>query len=215
MKALTLALALSTALVVPALAQNDTTQQQPMTTQQQTTAPAASSTAGGGQFITQAQQGEIRGSKLVGVNIYNNNDENVGEVNDLILDKSGNIKAIVIGVGGFLGIGEKNVALPFDAIQWVDTPRASVAATNPPAAGTGMGAGTPANDTAATGAAGTATGMANNAGNAAGTAATDATGAVAGANPVANRDYPDHGMINMSKDQLNNAPKFQYLSEAR
>jgi hypothetical protein len=78
-----------------------------------------------------------------------------------------------------------------------------------------MGVGTAANDPAATGAGGTATGMANNAGNAAGNAATDATGAVSGGNATANRDYPDHGMINMSKDQLNNAPKFQYLSDAR
>jgi sporulation protein YlmC with PRC-barrel domain len=55
-------------------------------------------------------QGEWRASKVVGLNVYNSKDENVGSINDLLTDKSGAIKTVVIGVGGFLGMGEKNVA---------------------------------------------------------------------------------------------------------
>ena len=71
--------------------------------------------------MTQAQKGQYRASKFIGVNIYNNSDENVGEVNEIIVDKDGTIQAVVIGVGGFLGIGEKDVALPFKSIKWMDT----------------------------------------------------------------------------------------------
>jgi sporulation protein YlmC with PRC-barrel domain len=44
---------------------------------------------------------------------------NLGNVNDLVLDANGNVVAVVIGVGGFLGIGEKQVAVPFSALQQV------------------------------------------------------------------------------------------------
>jgi PRC-barrel domain len=129
----------------------------------------------------------------------------------VMVDKDGSIRAVVIGVGGFLGIGEKNVALPFKSIQWVDTPRATAAATNPPATTTTPATGTnAANTTANTGLTGT-TGTTGTTG-AAGTGV-DATGTVAAANM--NRDYPDHGMINMTKDQLQNAPEFKYFSEAQ
>src|SRR5947209_20544660 len=67
-------------------------------------------------------QGDWLASKVVGVNVYNNNNENVGSINDLLMDKSGNIKAVVIGVGGFLGMGEHLVAVSFDKIKFVDEP---------------------------------------------------------------------------------------------
>ena len=63
-----------------------------------------------------------RSSKVVGLNVYNDNNESVGSINDLLLDKSGNIKAVVLGVGGFLGMGEHLVAVPFDKIKFVDAP---------------------------------------------------------------------------------------------
>ena len=67
-------------------------------------------------------QGDWRASKVVGLNVYNDNNENVGSINDLLTDKSGNIKAVVIGVGGFLGVGEHLVAVPFDKIKFVNEP---------------------------------------------------------------------------------------------
>ena len=67
-------------------------------------------------------QGNWRASKVVGLNVYNDKNESLGSINDLLTDKSGNIKAVVIGVGGFLGVGEHLVAVPFDKIKFVTEP---------------------------------------------------------------------------------------------
>jgi len=49
--------------------------------------------------------------------VYDNRDNKVGDVNDLLLDDGGKINAVIIGVGGFLGVGEKNVAVPFSSLK--------------------------------------------------------------------------------------------------
>ena len=67
-------------------------------------------------------QGNWRASKLVGLSVYNDSNESLGSINDLLTDKSGNIKAVVIGVGGFLGVGEHLVAVPLDKIKFVNEP---------------------------------------------------------------------------------------------
>lgn len=69
--------------------------------------------------------GDWRASKVVGLNVYNDQNDNVGSINDLLMDKSGNVKAAVLGVGGFLGMGEHLVAVPFDKIRFVDQPVSS------------------------------------------------------------------------------------------
>jgi sporulation protein YlmC with PRC-barrel domain len=58
-----------------------------------------------------ARPADTRASKLIGQEVYNLNNENIGEVSDLIIDNGKTIKAIVVSVGGFLGLGERNVAL--------------------------------------------------------------------------------------------------------
>jgi len=68
------------------------------------------------------KQGEWRASKLVGVNVYNNSNEKIGDINDLILDSSGRVANVVIGVGGFLGMGEHNVAVAFDQLKFSTQP---------------------------------------------------------------------------------------------
>lgn len=70
-------------------------------------------------FIAEQGPGEWRGAKLVGTEIYNENSERIGEVNDMLVADSGHVVAVVIGVGGFLGLGEKNIAVPFQSIEWV------------------------------------------------------------------------------------------------
>ena len=60
-----------------------------------------------------------RASKLEGVNVYNQQDEHVGDISEVLIDKDGKVEAVVIGVGGFLGIGQRDVAVPFNALQWV------------------------------------------------------------------------------------------------
>src|SRR5437870_13864141 len=80
-----------------------------------TAAPAAASD-------TSSFKGNWRSSKLVGLNVYNDSNESLGSINDLLTDKSGNIKGVVIGVGGFLGVGEHLVAVTFDKVKFVDDP---------------------------------------------------------------------------------------------
>src|ERR1700704_111419 len=75
-------------------------------------------------------QGTWRASKLVGLNVYNDNNESLGSINDLLTDKSGNIKAVIIGVGGFLGVGEHLVAIPFEKVKFVNEPVAYTGAAN-------------------------------------------------------------------------------------
>lgn len=62
-------------------------------------------------------------SNIIGQTVYNSaaeDGENIGSVNDLVVASDGNIEAIVVGVGGFLGIGEKNVALEYDLVEWAE-----------------------------------------------------------------------------------------------
>src|SRR5215218_2688183 len=99
-----------------------------------TTAPPAGSTAAPaqmstGNWMTQEQPGQWRASKLEGLDIYNQNNEKIGDISELLVDSSGKIQAIVVGVGGFLGIGERDVAIPFDQIKLVNEPRAVATAT--------------------------------------------------------------------------------------
>jgi sporulation protein YlmC with PRC-barrel domain len=50
-------------------------------------------------------------------NVYDNSNHTIGDVRDLVLDQSGNVTKAVIGVGGFLGIGQKEVAIPFKDLK--------------------------------------------------------------------------------------------------
>jgi len=134
-----------------------------------------------GQFISAASPGDWRASKLVGVGIYGPNEESIGKVDDVIVDSSGATKAVVIGVGGFLGMGKKDVAMPFSEIKWSDKPAEKVVTAD-----TTMPAG----------------------------------GAMRPAAPLpavsaAVYDYPDHGTVTLTKDQLKAAPDFKYASAAK
>jgi sporulation protein YlmC with PRC-barrel domain len=143
-------------------------------------------------------QGDWRASKLVGVRVYNNNNENVGSINDLLMDKNGTIKAVVIGVGGFLGMGEHLVAVPFDKIKFVDEPVAYASESAPNATGT-----TP-NRPAST----TTTGAAPIAPTRPPTTATTPP-----TTSVPKSDwYPDHAVFNATKNELKAMPEFRYSS---
>ena len=62
-------------------------------------------------------------TNIIGKTVYNGTGdeaENIGSVNDLVIGPDGEIKAIVVGVGGFLGLGQKNVALEYDLVEWAE-----------------------------------------------------------------------------------------------
>ena len=79
---------------------------------QQTPPPEASPSA------TQTQtDNDFRSTQLVGANVYNAANEDIGEIEDIIFDSGGSVSAVVVSVGGFLGIGEKYVAMPFKSLK--------------------------------------------------------------------------------------------------
>ncbi len=60
---------------------------------------------------------ELRTSKIVGTKVYNNANENIGSVEDIVLKPDGTMDEVVLSVGGFLGIGDKYVAVPFSDLK--------------------------------------------------------------------------------------------------
>ncbi|MFD1745841.1 PRC-barrel domain-containing protein [Rhizobium helianthi] len=72
--------------------------------------------AASGEYLTQQSETQISANDYIGKPIYNSENNSIGDVNDLILEQNGGIVAAVVGVGGFLGIGEKDVAVPMSKI---------------------------------------------------------------------------------------------------
>ncbi len=78
---------------------------------------AQAAPAAGSNYLTEQADDQIAASTYIGQSVYNSADESIGEINDVIFTKDGSVEAAIIGVGGFLGIGEKNVAVPLDTIN--------------------------------------------------------------------------------------------------
>lgn len=72
------------------------------------------------QLITNLPSNALPISDYYNQNVYDRQDNKIGDVNDILLDREGKVNAVIIGVGGFLGAGEKNVAVPFNALQMTD-----------------------------------------------------------------------------------------------
>ena len=150
-----------------------------------TTTDKAGATTTTSAATTSSFQGDWRASKMAGLSVYNDKNESVGSINDLLTDKSGTIKAVIIGVGGFLGVGEHLVAVPFDKVKFVTEPVAYTSASGSADVGTRPpGAAPPA----------TTTGAANT------------TPPATKPNPW----YPDHAVYNATKDELKAMPEFKY-----
>ena len=137
--------------------------------------------------MSSSYKGTWRASKMVGLNVYNDSNESLGSINDMLTDKSGNIKAVVIGVGGFLGVGEHLVAVPIDKVKFVNEPVAYTSSNAAPGAGGGAGGARPGSTTT--------------------------TGAATAPAPKANPWYPDHAVFSATKDQLKSMSEFKYSTE--
>jgi sporulation protein YlmC with PRC-barrel domain len=131
-------------------------------------------------------QGNWRASKMVGLSVYNDKNESVGSINDFLADKNGKLVAVVIGVGGFLGVGEHLVAVPFEKVKFSSEPIVYTGAANAPNPGAGNTR--PPGSNTTTG------------------AATTAPAAASKPNPW----YPDHAVFNATKDELKAMPEFKY-----
>jgi hypothetical protein len=89
-------------------------------------APAFAQTASSPGAISQQQSGEYLADDVIGASVRNAQNETIGSVSDLVIDHEGKIKAAVVSVGGFLGIGDKHVALPWSGVKLqADTRNAS------------------------------------------------------------------------------------------
>ena len=136
-------------------------------------------------FVTSQEQTQWRAPKLIGVAVYGSDGKEIGKIDDLLMDHSGATQTAVIGVGGFLGIGKKDVGVPFSAIQWKMESRNAPAASQPPAnpaalaPAAGGGQQPPAKETDP--------------------AATEAS-----------QGYPDKAVLNVTMAELKAAPDFHY-----
>ena len=142
--------------------------------------PAAAST----KFMTVLASDQMRGSKLMGVDVYGSDNAKIGDIDEVILDRDGKIQAVVIGVGGFLGIGRKDVAFPFSELTFVDEPPRTAAA---PAAGVTA----PANPNEPA-----------------------TTGSTATTTTTENDGVPDRATVKMTKADLQSAPEFHYSARS-
>jgi len=68
-------------------------------------------------FIQKPEARDWRASKLIGASVLGPDNKSIGDINELLIAEDGSVEAVVVGVGGFLGIGEKNVAISFDALN--------------------------------------------------------------------------------------------------
>jgi hypothetical protein len=84
----------------------------------------ANSAAGGG-FVQNQHATDWRGSKLIGSIVYGPDNASIGSVSDVLIGNDSQVRAVVIGVGGFLGVGEKDVAIPLDALNIARKPESS------------------------------------------------------------------------------------------
>lgn len=137
--------------------------------------PAMAQTSGGSMSRSDSQEinasttGQWQASQLINLNVYNDQNEKIGDIKELMMDKSGKIDQVVVGVGGVLGIGERDVAIKFSELKFSDQPVPSSSA------------------------------LSNRATTGAGSSASSHE-----------KNYPDHAILNMTKDQLKSMPQFNY-----
>jgi sporulation protein YlmC with PRC-barrel domain len=104
---------LASVMIVPAFAQSNP----PASTAHP--APAATSTT---TTTNKVFSDQWRASKLIGLNVYNEQNEKLGDISELLVDKSGKVEGVVIGVGGFLGMGQHDIKVDMAKLKFVDEP---------------------------------------------------------------------------------------------
>jgi len=93
----------------------------PVSAQQDSSAPVAGRTTLGTSKMDVIAEG-WRASKLIGATVYNDANERVGKIGDLIIAPDGSISVAVLDVGGFLGVSTRHVAIPVEQFSQI-TPR--------------------------------------------------------------------------------------------
>ncbi|HLH96025.1 MAG TPA: PRC-barrel domain-containing protein [Xanthobacteraceae bacterium] len=84
---------------------------------QNTTQTPVTSAGGGAKIMTTLPADATTITNFYKQSVYDPSDNKIGDISDLLIQKDGKVVAVMIGVGGFLGVGEKDVAIPFDAMR--------------------------------------------------------------------------------------------------
>jgi sporulation protein YlmC with PRC-barrel domain len=124
------AVAMSVAMALPAFAQerpadprnspfaqNAPAQREPARESPLAAAAAETPKAGSAQIMTSVPPQSITVADWYKQSVYDPSNNKIGEIMDVLLSQDGKVNALIIGVGGFLGMGEKDVAVPFDAVK--------------------------------------------------------------------------------------------------
>lgn len=120
MKKLMLGTALSSLLIATALAQAPSGSSSGSTSASPPSSSASSTSgSGAGNFISSQKPDQLLATKFKGTDVIGADDQKIGDVSDILFDKDGKIEAYVVSVGGFLGMGAKEVAMPPNAFQIV------------------------------------------------------------------------------------------------
>jgi sporulation protein YlmC with PRC-barrel domain len=128
-----------------------------------------------------AKSGMWRSSKLIGLNVYNDQNEKLGDISEILLDKQGKVEGVIIGVGGFLGMGQRDIKVDMAKLKFVDEPAKTTSNATTTTTTTGAGTQRPIATTTTT------------------TASND------------KKWYPDHAVLSgATKDQLKAMPEFKY-----
>lgn len=172
-------LAATALLSTTALAQAPAPSKEPAPAAQSSSTPRAESEA---KPVETQSSNEWRASKVIGLYVYNDANERLGSIEDLLTDSSGKVTKAVIGVGGVLGIGASDVAVNFDQLKFVNEPMRTTSTA--PAGGSNSRPG--------------------------GTVGT--TGTTATTTPAKPSINPDHAKLSMTKEQLKAMPQFKYAN---
>jgi len=188
--------------------------------------PAPTQPVGSGQVMTQMPQGLMRGSQLMGIDVYGADNQKIGDIDEVLVDRQGKIHGLVVGVGGFLGIGQKDVAIPFDQVQWLSTQEVQASAGQA-SSGNANQAGSGTNTAGGVTVPSTATGGIGQPATTGSTAAGGTGGMTGGTAPAGNTttaagtagsggdpNTPARAMVKMTKADLQNAPEFRYSADA-
>ena len=199
-------------------------------------ADAGATTAG--PFVTVPETGAWRASDLEGKDVYGADGESIGSISDVLLSQDGSVNAVIIGVGGFLGMGEKDVAVDMSALELgpgdTQAEANAASAANPEAvpgdvsgettASTSTGTAMPPAGETGTATTGADTAMTND--NAASSNTTTGTGMPAtgddqqmaaneagddGAIMIGTDGLPERIVLNVTRQQLEDAPAFEGL----
>ncbi len=111
---------LASVMVLPALAQSTPPAPAKPAAPAATPAPAPAARSTTAATTPATQSGMWRTSKLIGLNVYNDQNEKLGDISEILLDKSGKVDGVVIGVGGFLGMGQHDIKVDMAKLKFVN-----------------------------------------------------------------------------------------------